>query len=219
MTPQQEEILHRYQMLIAEIDATAFLGRKRTSQLVNEIDRYVAWCFTKEINPLRFMRFRFQQHAENQGRGGWPALKALVSEPLAAFYIKQGIEEDIVSYEKREKPVYDAVGRENAQLWSFVRDAMLPPSEHEERFRERLVQAGRATVCVTERSHAGLGFDPRSRVCPSCPERITCAGESKREYGFDLVQLRRGDYFKLPKTVQAIIDKSPDHWSHVRVTG
>ena len=169
---------------------------------------FLAWCTQQELHPLHFLRFALEDAARKQR--GAPALASLQSDSFAGFYRANRIEDSILAYERTVRPVYDLVGRDNAGLYTKVRDLMIPPMPSDECFRGRHLRVQRSEVCRRERRFAGFGFDPRSTSCRTCPSKFGCASDLNSEMGFDVSALRLNRFRELPESVRRIAEASTE---------
>lgn len=210
-----KELLERYDELAREFGV--YEGKRNLHRHTKSMETYASWCEARQINARLFMRFRFETNIARHGAA--PGVAHLVSDDAATEYERTEASASLAAFETKVKPVYDLVGRGNGIVYTRVRDAMLPPAGYVERFRLQVVDDGRAWACRSERSRFGGGFDPRSSVCPRCPEASLCASQASQDAGFDIAALRRGDFARLPALVKKVAEASHDLHEHVRPLG
>jgi len=200
------DLLARYDALCQEF--RVYEGKRNLAKFREPMEHYASWCSERQIDAKLFMRFRFEQSLARHKVA--PGVKSLVSDDSAQEYLRTEAGSSLAAFEQVVKPVYDLVGRANARVYSLVRDAMCEPAPHVERFRQQQVEAGRAWVCRAEKHRFGIGYDPRSSVCPRCPEAALCAQQTSNEVGFDITALRRGEFDLLPEIPRKVARHSVD---------
>jgi hypothetical protein len=200
------DLLARYDALCQEHGV--YSGKRSLSRFREPMEHYAAWCAERQIDPKLFMRFRFEQALARHKAA--PSIKTLVSDDSAQEYLRTEAGASLAVFEQTVKPVYDLVGPGNGRIYSLVRDAMCAPEPYVERFRHQQVSTGRAWACRSERLRFGIGYDPRSSVCPRCPEAALCAQQTSAEIGFDITALRRGDFDLLPEIPKKVARHSSE---------
>jgi hypothetical protein len=138
----------------------------------------LCWCRERSVDPLIFLRLRFEHL-----RTCAPRFKALASENMVF----------VAQYrEAQTKPPECGLSDQT------IRDLSLL-IESQEQARARYERDNKPTLCEINR-FAG-GYDPRSRVCPRCPQAGSCAQSMRATYGFDVPALRAGKLGMMPPHV------------------
>jgi hypothetical protein len=209
MTPTAEVIEHyRYQWLLSRGSprkAPHFYYDDPTSESLSghykkedeeAVEKYLAWCLAKSVDPLLFITFRFQ-HLKPKGL--LPKLDRLKSEKVLALFEEYG-EGKLLHARMEKKLASEMIDYTETSLRGLA-DA---PTESEEYFKRTFLSEGKAKLCLFGATRSG-GFHPRSVWCGRCSEAVACSAQLNGRSGFDVSALRSGRVQALPPEIAAKI--------------
>lgn len=154
---------------------------------------FIVWCREQEIeDPIAFLRWRLER-AEHAGHP--ISIKALRSPAFAERWREWG--EGISLDDAKAKKLLRQAGSALEQNVKTLR--ILTPGMEA---AKHPYAAGRSEMCLVETELTG-GFHPASRYCPTCPVAVRCAAKLYKQHGFDVVALRRGALYALPREIAA----------------
>ena len=153
--------------------------------------KFLDWAVEQKItDPLRFIDYLFEVGDFNQRV---PFLNRLCSAKLVAIYLsewQQGERDAADGYDRLVR----RAGTKQEQTVKALR--ILTPGME----AAKVHYVRREELCQAESEVTG-GFHPESQFCPTCPQAVRCAAQLYRRYGFDVVALRAGRLYDLPKEV------------------
>ena len=159
---------------------------------------FLKWCSKEKIDdPLGFIRYRF---VCGDHRGYRPKIHQLRSRALAAVWIAWRAEE-MQSQDRVDEAYLKLKAQAGTKEEQFVKSLLLLDRGHES-LRSAYARKGKPELCLVETDLSG-GFHPDSRYCPTCPMASRCVAKLYKQYGFDVVALRRGDFRMLPAHIAA----------------
>ena len=158
---------------------------------------YLTWAEAEGVNPRLFMRYLFQVYRHS---GHIPFLSGMRAKKLLPAWRKRG-EGAALEQERFRKHVKVA----RTKMERDVAKLRAKPTKIQEVARTDYAKCRRYSLCMLDPS-AG-GYDPRSKVCPSCPNKYECLIGTNRKYGFDVGALRVGLLSRLPPEVISSIKK------------
>jgi hypothetical protein len=157
--------------------------------------RFLEWCREQEIDdPLAFLRWRMDcaKHA------GHPVgMEQLRSAVLAGRW-KEWAEGRVLEQRQAER-LARVAGTQREQAIKALR--ILTPAMEAAKYP--FASTGRHALCLAQPLDYSGGFHPESRYCPSCPLAVRCAARLYEVHGFDVVALRAGRLYALPREVAA----------------
>ncbi len=149
--------------------------------------RYLRWCRANDVDPVRFIEFRFQYASAVRH----PLLSQLASSSALDRF--------------RERAAVSAHERDlHAMLASQPLRDLLYLNHGQEAVRRNYTLDGRPDLCEVQPSLSG-GYHPESQWCPTCPRASSCRTRVNRAHGIDVVALRSGALDVLPREVAARI--------------
>ncbi len=186
-----------------------YAGVKRPARtpkkIVADAEAYLQWCDNHKVEPAAFLKTQFEFHRKKR-HTFYPALRTMRSIKLLSAYRECGFEgKDLEA--KRYARLKDEMP---SGFEATVLNLRALPQTHQERMRAMYVRQKQVELCSAEHQIVG-GYDPRSKVCPTCPFKGTCLMNLNRVHGFDVGALRVNVLHRLPvairKTVRSIRSK------------
>lgn len=169
-----------------------------TSTAQKHAAKFLEWCKAHDVKPLPFMEARFTRFAK---KGTPLGLRSMGS--LTALKRWREWEQGVFSQEKHfssAKPI------EQSQREKRVLTLLREPTAVQENLRRTHQLEGRTQVCMADMEITG-GYDPRSRLCLTCPSKHACLHALNRAEGFDVGALRVHLLSRLPADVADIARK------------
>jgi hypothetical protein len=164
------------------------------TNIAEQLDGFLKWCRAQQIeDPLAFLDYRFRC-ADHTGYV--PHVHQLRSNRLASLWREWQEGEHLE--EKRGETLERRAG---SHLEQQVASLKILTAGHEA-FKAPYAQSGQPDFCLAQIDISG-GYHPESRFCPSCPRALACAVQLHRAYGFDVVSLRAGRIWALPREIAA----------------
>lgn len=175
---------------------------KRTPKnTMQNADRYLLWCAENNVNPLIFARYRFDQ-ARAAGRKHAVPMRSLRSPK--SLKVWRDFAADKSHAEWHEQKLTSEMLTPNEDR---VQALIEKPTRAQELLRTDYKLRDKAQLCAIEARYTG-GYDPRSKVCPSCEIKHHCLLALNKTHGFDVGALRVGMLQRLPLPVAEIVRKT-----------
>lgn len=157
--------------------------------------KYLDWCTKNAVDPIQFMRDRFQHLTRTIGIR--PKFNALASPKLLEVWRKR---EPYAVKQQEEDRLHREAGDPRLQA---IRSAhLLTPGQ--DSFKKPYVLSGRSELCLAQPDYSG-GFHPSSQYCRECPSAVRCVQDTNERWGFNVVALRSGRHDLLPREVLTAI--------------
>lgn len=160
-------------------------------------ERYLIWAKAEQIDPRLFMRHAFEIFARARP-GSSPSIVGMRAKKLLVAWREryEGAALAQESFRDRKRVVRSKIEREVSRLRA-------KPTKAQEAARSDYAGMHRYSLCMLDESTGG--YDPRSRLCPGCPEKYACLLGTNRRHGFDVGALRVGLFARLPAEVAAAV--------------
>lgn len=194
MTP--DDVVDAYYAQLAARRPNVREPKKRTGSL-KTAQQFIAWATTNELeHPLLYVKWRVDSaHAARFQL----KLTQLIDERARAKWVE---------YQSSRFRVM----RSTEKLMSTVKtpevqailDLQRAPSPQQEAYRLRHNQMQQTAACMATPNYSG-GYDPRSKICPNCPQCVGCSGKLYQDNGFDVAAFRLGRIDVLPARIRAVI--------------
>lgn len=194
--PDAKAVLTKYYELRRSIGGMA--GPKTlTAKAVRQTEDFLEWCQRARIDdPESYIAWRMRRSASHNTEETKQVVMLNMLKSWAAAKAWREWGGFAEAAERQQEKLNEAMGDTTAQL---VADALAQPPQLDRLKAQRLAE-NNARACATEPRLGG--FDPRSKVCPTCPESVRCAIDLNARYGFDVVSLRRGNMDILPAVIR-----------------
>lgn len=158
------------------------------------LEGFLVWCRKQEIDePLSFLEWRFRCADYT---GYVPHVHQLKSNKLAAQW-REWREGEYLEEKRGE----DLERKAGSRLEQQVGALKILTAGHEA-FKHPYALSGQFDLCLAQSDLSG-GYHPESRYCPTCPRAVECATQLHRAHGFDVVSLRAGRLWALPREIAA----------------
>jgi len=161
--------------------------------------RYLAWAEAEHVDPRLFMRYVFEIFAHARS-GAAPGLAGMRAKKLLPAwrekYEGRALEQE--TFRKQVRVVRSKLERDVTRLRA-------KPTKAQEAARADYAGSHRYSLCMLDPTTGG--YDPRSRLCPACPNKYGCLLGTNRRHGFDVGALRVGLFSRLPAEVLAVVKK------------
>ena len=161
---------------------------------VQNAQRFLEWCKAEKIDdPLAFIAHRFEAARYAKHPIG---LKQLVSAKAAETWRewREGAQLETKKAARLERQAGSIAEQQVKTLRVLTRGM--------EAVKQPYVERQRFDLCLAEIELTG-GFHPESSACKSCPIGVRCAAKLYQQHGFDVVSLRAGRLYALPKDIAA----------------
>jgi hypothetical protein len=157
--------------------------------------RYLLWAKEEKIDPRLFMEYVFKLFTKAHARA--PQIASMRAKKfLPSWREKEASVQEQNAFRARKRIVRTKLERDVSRLRA-------KPSKAQEAARNDYAQLGRSALCMID--EVTSGYDPRSRLCLSCPGKYTCLIGTNKRYGFDVGALRAGVFSRLPPEVIAAL--------------
>lgn len=170
----------------------------RTDRAQRHAAKYLEWCVANDVQPLPFMEARFTYCAKKGQRVGLKSMGSRLSLKHWREYECGRFTQ--TKYFASAKPVERTVDEKR------VLTLMREPTLAQESLRRSHQMEGRTSVCMLDAKLIG-GYDPRSQLCPRCPDKHACLIALNSEHGFDVGALRVRLFARLPAEIANVARK------------
>ncbi len=155
---------------------------------VSIASKFLGWCRKHQIEPLAALTVRFRRCKR------LPQWNQLCSERV--IFEAQVLEVSDIQHRKM-KPLYV---QQVHDLQTF--------NQFDDQVRRRYWEKNDQAMCRFNPFSGG--YDPRSGYCGVCPASGKCAHDQRKDNGFDVVALRRGQHEGLPQRILKALQWVPN---------